>query len=175
MADHFKILVVYYSRTGTTARVADMLGAELGADVERIREPGKHASRLGARGYVRSLLDVMRHHRVEVMPPTHTLHDYDIVVIGTPVWAGSPCAPVQAWLQENSRHLRHVAFFCSFGKRGSESAFVRMSEISHKLPVATCAISAFDMRRGADGTLRERFAASIRRRLKSLQSAEWMI
>lgn len=172
MSDQYKILVVYYTRSGTTRRIAEMLALELGADIEPVRETARHAARKGVRGYLRSLVDILWHRPVDVMPPIHRLQDYDAVVVGSPVWAGFASAPVEAWLKHNGACVQHIAFFCTLRKRGSDSAFDQMGEASGKFAIATCAFDAPDLRRGYDGTLREKFEAQICRRLDTLLAME---
>src|SRR6478752_7099448 len=97
-----KALVVFYSRTQTTKRVAERVSALAGADVEEIVD---YENRLGLRGYVYSALDAT----FERSTPIHELiHDpaaYDVVLIGTPVWNASVSAPVRRFLEEHGRKL----------------------------------------------------------------------
>jgi len=46
-----KILVIYYSRTGVTKKVAEILKGKLGADLEAIEDK---INRRGVFGYIRS-------------------------------------------------------------------------------------------------------------------------
>jgi flavodoxin len=174
MSAQCRILVVYYSRSGTTQRIAELLASEFGADVEAIREPGELAARAGARGYVRSLIDVLCHRQVKVMPRLHDLSAYDAVVVGSPVWASHASAPALAWLKQHGAAIRHLALFCSLGGSGSESALEQMAKAAGKSPLATCAITARDLQRHIDGTKRQGFGQKIRHRLAKLHEAEWM-
>jgi hypothetical protein len=170
-----RILIVYYSRSGTTQRIAELLASELGADIEAIREQGKHPARSGARGYVRSLLDALRHREVSVMPPIHDLSAYDVVVVGTPVWASHASAPAITWLKAQRAHIKHLALFCSLGGHGSEPALAQMAKVVGKAPLAVCAITAHDLRRRIDGTKRQGFGQKIRHRLDRLRHSEWVV
>jgi menaquinone-dependent protoporphyrinogen IX oxidase len=169
-----KILVVYYSRSGATRRIAELLASELGADIEPIREPGVHAARAGARGYVRSLIDALCRRQVKVMPPIHDLSAYDAVVVGSPVWASCASAPALAWLKEHGAHIRHLALFCSLGGRGSKAALEQMAQSANKSPLAVCAITAHDLHLRTDGTKRRGFGQKIRHRLARREDTESM-
>nr|WP_175948313.1 flavodoxin [Burkholderia pyrrocinia] len=159
-----RILVVFYSRSETTAVVARQLAAELDADCERLQETDNRR-RSGAIGYLCSLADVV-HHRVADLRPTPCQPSaYDIVVIGTPVWAGRASTPVSTWLAHHGHALRSAAFFCTMGGRGDQTAFGQMEALVLHRPVSTCAISRRDIR---DGTASEKlsgFARSIVGRL----------
>ena len=81
-----RTLVVFYSRSGTTRRIAQTLSAALKCDLEEITEP---RPRTGFLGYIRSLLEARRKLPSDIAPKTHDVSSYDLVVIGTPVWAWS--------------------------------------------------------------------------------------
>lgn len=100
MAD---VLVVYYSRTGTTRRVATELAAIGGWDVEPLIDM---KPRDGLIGYGRSLLDSILGRTTQLAAPRHNPADYDLVVVGTPVWSASISTPIRTWLEEHVGHLR---------------------------------------------------------------------
>ncbi|MGO8909902.1 MAG: flavodoxin family protein [Bradyrhizobium sp.] len=133
-----RTLVVFYSRSGTTRRIAEALSAALKCDLEEITEP---RPRTGFFGYIRSLLEASRKRPSTILPKKHEVSSYDLVVIGTPVWAWSLSSPVRAYLMATASQLPKVAFFCTLGARGSESAFAQMTAIVGKKPRAICAIA----------------------------------
>lgn len=154
-----KILVVFYSRTGTTGRIATALAAKLGGTVEEIREV---RSRAGLLGYWRSVLEARRKSCPAIPPAKNDPASFDLVVIGTPVWGWSVSSPVRAYLTANKGRLPAVAFFCTLGGAGSQTAFAQMQDIVGKAPRATCAITARDLASGAEGAQLARFAETLR-------------
>jgi len=66
--------------------------------------------------------------------------NYDLVIVGTPVWASNVSTPVRTYLSQNRGLLPRVAFFCTMGGRGSERALRKMEEISGARPVARLAL-----------------------------------
>jgi hypothetical protein len=76
-----------------------------------------------------------------ILPKKHEVSSYDLVVIGTPVWAWSLSSPVRAYLMATASQLPKVAFFCTLGGSGSENAFAQMTAIVGKEPRAVCAIT----------------------------------
>ena len=173
MQDRPRILVVCYSRSGTTQRLADMLAATLPADCETLYEREGPRWRSGTRGYARSIVDVIAHRRANLRPTMHDPSHYDIVVVGTPVWASCASTPVATWLAAHHRQFRHVAFFCSLGGRGSEKAFEQMHASVGLSPLATCAGTGADLRAGREHALVNEFAHKIRHRLATLETIEW--
>ncbi|MGZ3295282.1 MAG: flavodoxin family protein [Xanthobacteraceae bacterium] len=115
-----RMLVVFYSRSGKTRRVAEALAEALKCDLEEITEP---KPRTGFLGYLRSLLEARRKRPSIIAPNKHDVLSYDLVVIGTPVWAWSLSSPVRAYLMTTAGQLPDVAFFCTLGGKGSESTF----------------------------------------------------
>ncbi len=154
-----KILVIFYSRSGTTRRVALDLAAALGGRVEEIVE---HRSRDGLLGYWRSVVEARRKLSADIKPAKNDPKSFDLVVIGTPVWAWSVSSPVRAYLTANKDRLPAVAFFCTLGGAGSETAFAQMQDIVGKSPRATCAITAGDVAAGNQETQLAKFASALR-------------
>lgn len=117
-----RVLVVYFSRSGSTARVASQLAKALGADLDAIEEP---RSRAGAGGYVRSAFEAL----AKGLPTIQTRRDprdYDLVVLGTPVWGGTMASPVRSYLHEHSGSLTKTAFFAVMGGRGGDDTVREM-------------------------------------------------
>jgi flavodoxin len=133
-----RTLVIFYSRSGTTRRIAEALAEALKCDLEEITEPNP---RTGFLGYIRSLLEARRKRPSIIAPKKHDVSSYDLVVIGTPVWAWSLSSPVRAYLMATASQLPEVAFFCTLGAKGSESTFAQMTAIVGKKPRAVCAIT----------------------------------
>jgi hypothetical protein len=156
-----RILVVFYSRSETTAEVAGRLAAELDADYERLQEVG-FRRRVGAFGFLRSILDVVRKRASHLQPMTHVASNYDVILIGTPVWAARASAPVSTWLSQHWHQVNTTAFFCTMGKRGSEDTFAQMQLLARRAPIATCAITARDLQGDAAVEKVARFVLAIK-------------
>ncbi len=133
-----KILIVYFSRSGYTREIADALAGALGADIECVRE---YKGRLGVFGYVRSLLEALQQRTVPIRPAARNPADYDLVIIGTPVWASNMCSPVRAYIRAQQRSLARVALFCTQGGSGAMKVLGRMAELCGHQPVATMIVN----------------------------------
>ena len=166
-----KVLVACYSRSGTTHAAGAELAVRLHADFEAISEP---IDRSGMAGCLRAMLDTLLERDVTVAPLQHDVAAYEIVVVGTPVWAGHVSAPVRAWLAGNRRRLPHVAFLCTQHMRGDVNAFREMAKLAGKQPVARCAITAAhgakDQRR-----IMNTFVERIERKLARIENLEWTV
>jgi len=129
-----KTLVVYYSRSGITRQVAEALARELGADLEEIAEPAKRA---GVWGFLKSGREAFMKITPEINPGQRQPSDYDLVIVGTPVWANTMASPVRAWLTAHGSSLGKAAFFCTTASSGGEKAPRDMAALAGKNPLAT--------------------------------------
>ena len=144
--DPMRMLVVYYSRTGTTGTVARTLRDELGCEVEQIAE---RKERRGVLGYLRAGFDATFHRAAELRPMSTDPKDYDLVIVGTPIWNASVSAPVRAYLAANRERIPRVAFFCTHGGSGSARVLHQMEEICGQKPVSALVLRTDEVRRGS--------------------------
>jgi len=133
-----KTLVVFYSRTGTTRRVAEVIAAELAADVEEIVDK---KSRGGPLGWLSGGRDATLRRTAEIEEPKNDPAGYDLVVIGSPVWAWSMTPAVRAYLKRQKERLPQVAFFALAGSSGAEKTVAAMAALAGKEPRATLALA----------------------------------
>ena len=157
-----RILVVYYSRTGTTRKVAEALAATLRCDSEEIVEAG---SRSGMLGYLRCVLEARRQVPARIAAAARDPSNYDLIIIGTPVWAWSVSSPARAYLLANKARLPAVAFLCTLGGAGSERAFGQMQELAGKPPVGCLSVTALDVASAAYQPRLAMFAETLQRTL----------
>ena len=136
-----KVLVVYYSRTGYTKRVAHSLARRLNANLEEIgADP-----RAGARGYLRCALESLLKLQTTIQPPQRDPAAYGLVLLGGPVWVWGLSSPVRSYLMQRRRRLPPLAFFCTMGGSGAQRVFDTMTTLAGKRPLATLALTDRDI------------------------------
>ena len=86
---------------------------------------------------------------------------YDLVIVGTPIWAWNVSSPVRTYLTENKGRFRKVAFFCTMGGSGAERAFGEMSGIIRKKPSRTLVLTTNQVVRGDPSKQIKRFTSSM--------------
>ena len=133
-----KILLAYYSRTGTTRILAEFIATIFPCDVEEIRDIH---DRHGIIGAVRSGWQGWLRRPAPIKNVVHRVLDYDLVVIGTPVWVGNPASPIRRYLLDNQTRFNRVAFFCSLGGSGGDKALEEMGRIAERTPIATLSVT----------------------------------
>jgi len=139
-----KTLIVYYSRTGLTKKIATLISTKLKADIDEIIDK---KNRSGAVGYVRAGRDAMKE-KLTSITYTHDPKDYDIILIGGPVWAWTVSPAVRTYLDTNvdALKIKQVAFFATQGSSGAEKKFEAMKNMLGMKPVATLIVNGKDFK-----------------------------
>jgi len=155
--DSRKVLVAYYSLSGNTARVARDIAKQMGADVESIVDK-QHG--VGFTGYLKCVVDAVRETSTQIGEPTRNPADYDLTIVGTPVWAGKLTPAVRAYLKTQQPHFRNVAFFITSGGTDASQIVPAMELLADRQAVACSGFDAHDL---ADSdTYNRKIAAFVR-------------
>lgn len=106
-----KTLILYYSRTGTSEALANLLQKELDADILRL-ECDRYD---GLWGYVRAGYDSLKRRLPSLDPIKVNPDDYDILLIGGPIWTSYPPTPVRSFLCGNTSLPDRIGLFLTYG------------------------------------------------------------
>jgi flavodoxin len=89
--------VVYYSLDGSTRAAAQAIAVKKGADVfELVEVKGK---RRGPWGFMKSGFQAAMKAKTKLVDDlTSKLNDYDVIYIGTPIWAAMPAPAVNSFI-----------------------------------------------------------------------------
>ena len=117
-----------------------MIEERLECDVEELADM---RDRSGVIGYFRSALDAVTGSLTRLKLTVNDPSQYDLVVIGTPIWMWHVSTPVLTYLTENNRRLKNVAFFLTYLTSGSGRVSRQMADICDGQPVATLALHSF--------------------------------
>jgi len=129
-----KTLVVYYSRTKITEKVAQTISENINCDIEEIIDL---KNRSGAIGYLKAGKDAMKKVETDISISDKDPSRYDCVIIGTPVWAFTMAPAIRTYINQNKDRFKKVAFFCTEGGSGHEKTFKDMEELTKKKPITT--------------------------------------
>ncbi|MBL28436.1 MAG: flavodoxin [Rhodospirillaceae bacterium] len=127
-----KVLVVYYSLGGTTKRVASALAKLTGADIEVVQEVRPRYRTPW--GYFRCILDSLRKRHAPIEPLHHDPAAYDVVVVGTPVWADHISSPIRTLLADRMAGAKRIAAFCTLMGPKAEIAFAEITTLCGQPP-----------------------------------------
>ena len=153
-----RILVVYYSRTGFTRRIAEEIADACGADLEEVRDV---KSRRGPFGFLRSGYEASRRKLPEIKETTADPAQYDVVVIGTPVWAGNVASPIRSYVAKQRDALKAVALFCTMGGKSSGKTLPELSDACGRKPLTAIALGDKEIKTGAHRTAVERLIQAV--------------
>lgn len=92
-----KSIVIFYSLDGHTKFVAELLAQELKADLVEL-ELVKPFPTKGFKKYFWCGKSSVFKEKPKLKTKIPNLHEYDLVVIGTPVWAGNCSSPINTLL-----------------------------------------------------------------------------
>jgi len=160
------ILITYYSRTHVTEKIALKikeelsLKEELNCDLEEIIDK---KNRSGPISYLISGLQAARSIPADINQIEKNPNEYDLVIIGTPVWAGTISTPILSYLNENKEKFKDVAFFCTCG--GNEgNTLTNMGKLISKEPLETLSINKKDLEDSYESKVHQ-FAENIKNNL----------
>ncbi|MFW6103276.1 MAG: flavodoxin family protein [Chloroflexota bacterium] len=149
-----KTLVVYFSNTGNTRTVAEVLVAYFNADIEEIRErKSRPLLRVPKEGEKPEGLSVMKaamggflRLSSQIEAPRHDPSAYDLVIVGSPVWAGGLAPAVRSYLRKYRGKLRKAAFFCTAESPEKGHVFDQMRKLARNEPVAVMPVPVAEIR-----------------------------
>ena len=105
-----KALVVYYSLSGNSRFAAETIAAELGADLEEVVDLKKRQGKLA---FLSNGRDAGQGRETEIEPLKKDPTDYDLVIIGGPIWNKSPTPAIRTYLDKTDLSGKKVGFFLS--------------------------------------------------------------
>ena len=108
-----KAVIVYYSLTGTTQKLAERMAGMLQCDTLRLPL------------FSRKVLE----------------GQYDLVIVGTPIWLYGPAFPTGGFLSRNKGKLPEVAFFCTY-QTTIGASFSKMEHKCGKKPLGSLKLKA---------------------------------
>jgi flavodoxin len=105
-----KVLVAYFSYSGTTKGVAEVLSSEIGADLFEVAPKEDYSSL-----YLQSNMEIRGGKRPELSSSVENIEEYDIIFIGYPVWFHATPAPVNSFLESYDLKGKLIIPFCTSG------------------------------------------------------------
>lgn len=138
-----RVLVVYYSKTGNTERVARDVASALGADIEKLID---QRNRYGFWAFFTSGRDAMKKKKTELGPLQKDPADYDLVVLGTPVWARNMTPAIRTYLDMNRAKIKNTAYIVTSGSTPAEKIVPLCEEVTGKKAVTYAGFTGQELR-----------------------------
>lgn len=105
-----KILVAYFSYSGTTRGIANAISEKTGGDLFEITPQDGYSN-----VYLESNSEVRENNRPVLADIVENMEDYDIVFVGYPVWWHATPAPVNTFLESYDLTGKLIIPFCTSG------------------------------------------------------------
>ena len=112
-----KMLVLYYSETGTTRTVAEELQKQTGADIEAIACEKPYSGNF-QETMQRGQREMQSGEYPALKALTKKVSDYDVIFLGYPIWFGTYANPIVTLLKQQDFAGKTVVPFCTFGSGG---------------------------------------------------------
>ena len=134
-------LVVYYSQSGTTEKVANIIQKKTGADIERIETVNPYSGDMGA--IAGAFMGERRDGKFRDLKPMKAkVADYDTIYVGYPIWAGTFAGPMHSFVKTADLKGKVIVPFCTFGSGGNTS----IPDLKAALPGSTITSSWYGVR-----------------------------
>lgn len=112
-----KTLVIYYSHSGNTRHLAEMIAKQAKGDCLEIVPQDAYPQ-----GYnevvAQAQKEIKAGYRPALKNKAMDLSAYDTVLVGTPNWWSSIAPPIATFLENNDLSEKKVAVFCTHGGGG---------------------------------------------------------
>jgi flavodoxin len=112
-----KILVAYFSRTGTTATIAGYIHEKAGGDIFRITTVTPYSADYNAT-LTQSQQELSSNARPALSGSVSNMDAYDIIFLGYPIWHGYEPMAIRSFLASYNLSGKTIIPFCTSGSSG---------------------------------------------------------
>ena len=154
-----RILVVFYSYTGTGRRLARLLAAQQGWPVGEVQEL---RPRSGTKATWQCMLDSLFRRRPAIRYEGPALRNFDVVVLIAPIWARQLAGPMRSFVAELRTALPEVAVLSVMGSDGAPAAAAEIARWTKETPQLAGAFTSREVNDGSCAGRLQAFGDAIR-------------
>ena len=126
-----KVLIVYYSYSGNTKAIAEIIKEKTNADMFQIETFKEYPANYN------DIVKLAKHEKENNINPElkkriENISEYDLIYLGTPVWWYTMSNPVKTFILENDLSGKIIKPFCTHGGGGASSTFTDMVKFAPK-------------------------------------------
>ena len=120
-----KILISYFSASGTTKKVAEKIATALNGDLFEIKPKEKYTDEdlNWTNKQSRSSIEMNENIKPEIENKVSNLEEYDTVLIGFPIWWYKEPTIIDKFLEENDMTGKNLYVFVTSGGSSIESTY----------------------------------------------------
>lgn len=126
-----KSIIVYFSLEGNCDYIAKEIKEKIGSDLLRIK-PVKDYPSGNISKFVFGGKSAVFNESPKLKNYTFNKEDYDLIIIGSPVWVGTFAPPINTFLEENDLKGENVAFYLCSSGGGNIKAVNKMAKSANQ-------------------------------------------
>ena len=120
--------VIFYSRTGNTKTVAEVIAKSLDFHLQEIQDL---KDRSGFFGFIGGMIAVRKSPITNISPETFNLDKHEVLFIGSPIWGMKFAPAITTFLQEADLTGKKIILFATTSSRIKQAAFDEYSKLIH--------------------------------------------
>ncbi|MFT8315874.1 MAG: flavodoxin [Clostridium sp.] len=128
MSERKNILIVYFSYTGNTGKLANRIHENVGGDIIEIQPVTPYSDNYNA-VVDQVLKEQKENYRPEIETKVDNIESYDVILIGSPIWWYEIAPPLKTFLEENDLSGKTVALFTTHGGYGKGKSDDNIAEL----------------------------------------------
>jgi len=140
-------LLIFYSRKGTTKKIAKLLSNSLNCDYEELIDLKKRTGFIV--GFFKCGYAATREKLTTIKKIQKNPELYDLIILGTPNWNKRMTPAIRTYISDNKNKFKNVAFFCTEGGKGGPKLFEGMAKLCEKEPLSTLEITKKELEKNA--------------------------
>ena len=121
-------LIVYFSWSGHTRRVANFIHELTGSDIVEIEVQEPYSS-VYNEVTARARYELDNDIRPALVTRVENMADYDTLIVGTPIWSSRLAPPVKSFLASYDLSGKKILPFCTHGGSGTAQSVNNMREV----------------------------------------------
>jgi len=125
----YKTLVVYFSKSGNTQKIAYKIAIMLKGDIDRITDLNNRGFCLGGGAATFGIA-------ADIGAMKYNPADYDLVILGTPVWSWNMSPAMRAYIKKYRGKFKNLGFFVTAGGTAPDKIIKKMEKLSGKKGIA---------------------------------------
>ena len=120
-----KTAIVYFSLDGNTEYVAKKIAQNLTGDLIKL-VPAKQYPTGKVSKFFWGGKSVTFKDQPQLQPYDFNVDEYDVIILGTPIWAGTYTPPFRTFLKENDLSGKKLAFFACCSGGSADKCFKKL-------------------------------------------------
>ena len=159
MTTQKKALVVFYSRTGNTKKVAEDIAAALNADVEQLVDK---KDRSGMMGWLKSGKDASKEKLADIDTVKYDPSKYEMVRLGTPIWVGNMTPALRTYITNNKQSFKSISVFTTSGGSRPDKTIKKIETLAGKKAVSAGGFFAVEIKNKDPKAYQEKLQAFLK-------------